>query len=118
VAGDAWYAEAISWASANGIVQGYGAGLFAPNQPVLRQEFAAIIGRYVAYAGETLPAQRATIAFADAADVEPYALDSLNALYAAGILNGIGGGYIQPLAQATRAEAAALFHRLIEALAL
>lgn len=46
VAGGQWYSDAIVWASANGIVAGYGNGLFGPNDPITREQLDVIIRRY------------------------------------------------------------------------
>ena len=42
----AWYADAVLWASQNGIVSGYGGGLFGTNDPITREQLAAILWRY------------------------------------------------------------------------
>ncbi|MBQ8397007.1 MAG: S-layer homology domain-containing protein [Clostridia bacterium] len=49
VSAEQWYADAISWAVANGIINGYGNGLYGPNDPITREQAAAIFGRYAAY---------------------------------------------------------------------
>jgi len=41
-----WCAEAVSWASGKGIVQGYGDGTFRPNDPVTHGQVALIFQRY------------------------------------------------------------------------
>ncbi len=42
----AWYSNAVLWASFNGLVEGYGNGLFGRNDPVTRQQLATILWRY------------------------------------------------------------------------
>jgi len=42
----ACYADAVLWASQNGIVKGYNDGSFGPNRPLTRAEMSAIIARY------------------------------------------------------------------------
>lgn len=51
VEANVWYSQAISWASANGIVNGYGNGLFGPMDNITREQVAAIFCRYAAYKG-------------------------------------------------------------------
>lgn len=46
-----WYSDAVSWASANGIVGGYGNGLFGPGDPITREQMAAILNRYSQHKG-------------------------------------------------------------------
>lgn len=41
-----WYSNVIAWANANGIVQGYGNGLFGTNDPITREQLDVIIRRY------------------------------------------------------------------------
>ena len=43
VASGAYYANAVAWANANGIVSGYGSGKFGPNDKVTREQIAAIL---------------------------------------------------------------------------
>ena len=49
VASGAYYANAVAWANANGIVSGYGSGKFGPNDKVTREQLAAILYRYAQY---------------------------------------------------------------------
>ena len=52
VAAEAWYAQAVAWADANGVAGGYGDGRFGPEEPVTREQMAAILWRR---AGRCLP---------------------------------------------------------------
>lgn len=38
-----WYADAVSWATANGVVSGMGKGMFGPNAPLTREQLALIL---------------------------------------------------------------------------
>ena len=42
----AWYADAVLWASRQGVISGYGSGLFGTDDPVTREQIAAILWRY------------------------------------------------------------------------
>ncbi len=44
---DAWYADAVAWASEKKIVHGYGNGLFGPYDPVSVRQLEVIVGRYL-----------------------------------------------------------------------
>ena len=43
---DTWYTDAVAWASENGVVLGYGNGLFGTDDPVTLEQLATIIARY------------------------------------------------------------------------
>lgn len=51
VAADSDYAEAIGWASANGIAKGVSADKFAPEDFVTRGQLVTFLNRYAAYVG-------------------------------------------------------------------
>lgn len=105
----AWYAEAVAWAKANGIVQGVGEATFAPDQDVSREQTAAILCRYSAYMGKALP--QGEPAFADRAEIGSYAVEAVGAVQAAGLMNGRDGNQFAPGAGITRAEVATLLMR-------
>ncbi len=48
---DEWYTEAVRWAAAEGIVNGYGNDTFGPMNAVTREQVMAILHRYAAYKG-------------------------------------------------------------------
>lgn len=41
-----WYADAVSWATANGVVSGMGKEMFGPNAPLTREQLALILYHY------------------------------------------------------------------------
>lgn len=51
-----WYADAVSWATANGVVSGMGKGMFGPNAPLTREQLALILYHY-AQVAEYVPHQ-------------------------------------------------------------
>ena len=114
-------APAINWATRNGIVQGMDDGRFHPQDPVTREQMAAIVIRYATNCnymlnsvGEAYPGD-----FTDLDSVAEYALEPLASLKATGILNGYSnddGTYrFCPQENATRAQCAAVFQRLSNA---
>jgi hypothetical protein len=115
IGGGEYYADAVKWAAANGIVDGVGGGRFDPEAPIARQDLAAMLNRYADFAGMGLPAARAQAAFADGADIAGYALEAVEKLSAAMIIEGRGNGVFDPKGTATRAEVAAMLRRLLEA---
>ncbi len=103
VAADAYYKDAVDWAAANNIVSGYGNGRFGSNDPVTREQIAAILWRY---AGR--PAAGAGQDFSDETAIAAYAADAVDWARANGIVNGKDGNRFDPQGNATRAEVAAI----------
>lgn len=65
VAADAWYHDAVVWAFHENLVDGYGDAQFGPNDPVSREQFAAILWRK---AGEPWP-QTEILSFSDRSEL-------------------------------------------------
>ena len=107
-----WYSDAVAWAAANGIVNGVGDGKFAPNSPITREQFVAILHRL-----QGSPAYEDALPFADAGAVSPWATSAMCWAVQAGILTGSArpdGIYLDPAASATRAQAAAILNRYMK----
>ncbi|KUP25008.1 S-layer homology domain-containing protein [Paenibacillus sp. DMB5] len=109
-----WYTSAVTWAAQSGIVNGTGQGLFSPDAVITREQMAVMLYNYTATKGYkplgiTLPE------FTDAGSVSHWAQDAVEALAAGGILSGKPGDYVDPQGETSRAEAAAVFARLIRA---
>ena len=114
VAAGKWFAKAVAWAAANGIVNGYGSGLFGPNDPVTREQLAAILYRYAVYGGMTAVTLEENLgSFADTVQLSAYAIQAMNWAVGQGLINGSGSNLV-PKAQATRAQVAAIIHRYLE----
>ena len=107
VAADAYYADAVSWATEQGIVTGTSQTAFSPDESVTREQMAALLYRY---AGEP-PAAEDLSAYADADSVSAYASDAMAWCVENGVLNGTDGSRLEPAASATRAEVAAVLQR-------
>lgn len=102
VASDAWYSEAVAWAAVRGIVSGYGNGLFGPGDHITREQLAVMLWRY---AGEPAATNK-ELHFNDVDEASGYALDALCWATENGIINGKGGGILDPRGQTTRAQVA------------
>ena len=72
-----WYSDAVSWASANGIVGGYGNGRFGPSDPITREQMAAILNRYSTYKGYDAGTVGSITGFSDASQVSSYAAEPM-----------------------------------------
>ena len=112
VAPGAYYADAVAWASNAGIVNGTSGTTFSPNDLVTREQFAAMLYRYMQYTGADTSARASLSGFADAGKVSPYAADALAWAVAEGVLNGRSATEIAPQGNCTRAEVAAMITRV------
>lgn len=106
--GGAWYADAVLWASQQGVVSGYGNGLFGVDDPVSREQIAAILWRH---AGS--PAADAGADFSDEEDISDYAAQAVDWARAAGVISGADGNHFLPQDNATRAQVAAILHNYL-----
>lgn len=116
VADGQWYSEAIRWAASEGIVDGYGNGSFGPNDPITREQFAAMLWRYAASAGYDVSIGESTniLSYADETNVSEYAISAMQWACGSGVITGISEATLVPLGEATRAQAATMLMRFCE----
>ncbi|MCR5648301.1 MAG: S8 family serine peptidase [Oscillospiraceae bacterium] len=108
----AFYYDAVAWASANGIVNGYSASEFAPDDDISREQFAAIVYRYAKFKGHGFTgAWYFQLDFEDAADVSEWADEAMHWCVMNKLINGYDGK-LDPQGTANRAQAAAIFNRM------
>ena len=104
-----YYEKAVAWGSANGIIAGYSADKFAPNDTITREQMAAILWRYAKYKGEDVSTNDASLSdFMDTGSITEYAVPALAWICNSGIMNGFEDSTIRPLNNATRAQTAAM----------
>ena len=115
VASGAYYANAVAWANANGIVSGYGSGKFGPNDKVTREQLAAILYRYAQYKKYDVSVGEDTniLSYNDAQSISAYAIPAIQWACGAGVMNG-SNGRLTPKSGATRAQAAQLLMNFCE----
>ena len=107
VAAGAWYADAVNWAAARGIVKGYDTGAFGPEDSVTREQLAAILYRYAQVKGyDTTQGGMAVREFSDSASISDWAQEAMAWAVNAQVLSGKGNGVLDPQGTATRAEVA------------
>ena len=108
VSEEAWYAEAIRWASSEGIVDGYGNNAFGPDDPITREQMATMLYRYEKElgGGGFTGAWMFQSAFTDAAKVNDWAREAVAWCGMNGILEGRGDGSFDPAGKAQRSELA------------
>ncbi|MDD6610696.1 MAG: leucine-rich repeat protein [Clostridiales bacterium] len=113
VASNAWYYNAVQWASANNVASGIGSGLFNPNGKVTREQFAQFLYNY---AGK--PAVEGTLDFPDAAQTSGWAVSAMTWATQNKLINGSkqpnGQLLLNPTGQTTRAQAASILRGFCE----
>ncbi len=112
VAKSAWYADAVNWAAASGIVEGKGNNKFDPNAAITRQEMAAILYRYSELKGYDVSDVDSLAAFTDADKVASWAKEPMGWAVENYVINGKGNGKLDPTGTATRAEVAQILMNL------
>lgn len=113
VAADDWYATAVNWAAANSIVNGISDDTFAPNDPITREQLAAMLMNYAQYKGMDVSARTDLSGYSDAPST--WASEAVQWAVAEGLLAGVTDDELQPQGQATRAQVAAIMQRFLEA---
>ena len=104
-----YYAEAVAWAAGEGIVGGYGNGVFGANDPITREQMALMMYRYAQYAGyETSQRSAQLSSYADYASISDWAVEAVSWANAVGLMNGRTASTIVPTGTITRAEAATI----------
>lgn len=109
-----WYGDAVLWAADVGIVNGYENGTFGPDNPVKREQIAAILYRYAEYKGYDVSFDESAgkvSAFSDYADISAYAVHNIQWAYASNIMTGTTSATISPQGDTTRAQFATLLLR-------
>lgn len=104
-----WYTKGIAWAAENGIITGYGSSRFGPEEDVTREQMAVMLWRY---AGS--PKAEGELDFADKDKTSPWAVQAMRWAAEKGIINGKGGGILDPTGKATRAQAAQMLKNFLE----
>ena len=109
-----WYADAITWTTANGIFAGYSKDKFGPDDPVTREQLTAIFYRYADYKGYKLTVTENLDKFEDADKITDYAKMVMQWAVGNGLIKGKSENLLDPQGTATRAEIAAMLHRFVE----
>ena len=110
VANGAWYTEAIRWATSQGVVGGYGNGMFGPNDNITREQLAVMLWRY---AGSPAATDK-ELHFTDADQASGFALEALRWAVENGIINGYGDGQLAPQGLATRGQVAQMLMNFLK----
>ena len=109
-----WYADAITWTAENGIFADYDKDRFKPDDPITREQLAAIFYRYADYKDYDLTVKGDLDKFKDADEITDYAKTAMQWAVGSDLVKGKSGNLLDPQGTATRAEIAAMLHRFIE----
>ena len=114
VAADAYYADAVAWAVANGITEGKGEGTFAPDDTLTRQEGFTFLYRALDVLGaDFVEGDTALLdSFADGASVAEWARSATATLITNGVVEGSESG-LNPTGSLTRAEMAKMLASVV-----
>ena len=109
-----WYSDAVAWAAANKIVNGYAETTFGPMNAVTREQMAAILFRYEQVKGlENVTLEENLNRFPDQNKISAYAIPALQWAVGQKIINGNANGTLDPTGTATRAQVAQIFTNLL-----
>ena len=114
VEGGSWYADAVAWASSQGIVKGNEDGGFDPNGNITREQIATILYRYVKQAGKDTTASGNLSKFSDGSKVSDFAAEAMKWAVGCNLISGKEGGILDPGGFATRSEVATMLMRFIK----
>ena len=118
VGADKWYCGYIKTAAAYGIINGYDASTFGPNDQITREQAMTMLARAMkltqlspkldGMTGELLGSYK------DGSSISNYAKNSVEACLKAGVVTGTSTTTISPKDYVTRAEVAAMVQRLLQ----
>ena len=107
VASGKWYADSVNWAAGIGLVAGYSKVKFGPNDPITRQQMAAIMYQYAKYKKYDTSAKGDISKFKDSGSVTKYAVTPMKWATGHEIISGTNKG-LEPKGTATRAQIAVI----------
>lgn len=105
-----WYYDAVTWAAEQGLVSGYGEGLFGPEDTLTREQLVSVLWRR---AGSPLPGSMKS-GFADSGSISKYARHAVLWATEAGLVSGVGGNRFDPTGACTRAQTAQVILKMSE----
>lgn len=121
VSDDAWYRGMVGAAANAGLAFGTGDNSFAPDEPVTREQMAAMMIRFMAMNGLNMTISDAgavdlLASFSDAAGVSPWARAPVALMVREQLMTGRASGQFVPLGNTTRAEATVVLYRVLQKL--
>lgn len=110
----AWYYDAVVWASKNGIIGGYGNGLFGPSDDITREQMVTIFHRFAKYKAYGTGATLDISGYSDIESVSEWSVEALRWAVGNGIISGTSGKTLSPSDRGSRCEAAAVIVRFLK----
>ncbi len=110
----AYYAKAVAWANAAGVVAGYGDGTFGPNDRITREQMATILYNYAKYKEYDVSEQAVLDQYLDDHEISRYAMDPMQWANASGMINGVTETTLVPKGGAIRCQAAMILMKFCQ----
>ncbi len=110
---NAYYSDAVAWASQNNIVHGVNSSHFAPDQPITREQLVQMLFNYAKANKLNINASQSLVAFTDANKISTWAVDAMKWSVSNQLLSGNGNGMLDPMGAVSRAEVAAIINRFM-----
>ncbi len=110
---DAYYSEAVAWASYMGIVNGINANEFAPDANITREQTVVMLYRFAKTMGYDIMKKAELRDYKDWESLSDYAISPMEWAVASGIIKGTGEYELSPKGIFTRAEMAAVLQRFL-----
>lgn len=111
---NSWYTDAVYWAREEGVLTGYDAQTFGPEDPITREQLALALYQYSAVKGYDTGVHSDLSAFADRDRASSWAEHALCWAVEHRIMSGKGDGILDPTGTATRAEVAQMLMSYLE----
>lgn len=105
-----WFTGAAIWAKQSGLIPDY--GTFTGEETLSRDQMAIMLVKYLRSTGMDTTPPAAPAAFSDAALMSADGAAAFQILYKHNIFRGVGGMSMDPQGSTTRAQLAALVHRI------
>lgn len=109
---NAWYAEAVTWATEVELIAGYDDGLCHPSDALTREQMVTILWRYTQWKGHSIEVSEDTSmeTFSDASTVSGFACEAMTWAIEHEIIEGTDKG-LEPKLGAGRSQIAAIIYR-------
>lgn len=109
-----WCSEAVAWCYMNGIVSGYGNGLFGTDDLVTREQAATILHRFAEAMSFDVSVGEDTniLSYNDVFSISDYAIEAFQWTVGAGIMHG-ADGCLMPKESCTRAQLVTMLYRML-----
>lgn len=116
VENNSWYSDAVIWGTNEGIVNGYGDGIFGTEDNITREQLCTMIVRFMDYMDYDIQETTEAQSFIDEADISDWAKDAVYNCQVCGFVNGMPEGTFEPYSVTTREQGCAVMERMIRAI--